>query len=141
MWFRNAKLIDVYSDLMRQRDNNLYGMIVLLEVMITVSASTAACECDFSCMNRQKTNIWTSLSQLSLDDVLRICINGCELKHFDAEKKIKRWMDITNGVRHIQGYKGPSKKERLTMVKLLLVRVTPEHFILLVLKFIKYFFC
>ena len=77
---------------------------------------------------------------MSLDDVLRICINGCELKHFNAEKKIKRWMDITNGVRHIQGYKGPSKKERLTMVKLLLVRVTPEHFILLVLKFIKYFF-
>ena len=40
-----------------------------------------------------------------------------------------------------KGTKGPSKKERLTMVKLLLVRVTPEHFILLVLKFIKYFFC
>ena len=50
--FQNDKLIDVYSDLLRERGNNLSGMMVLLEIMITVSASTAACECGFSYMNK-----------------------------------------------------------------------------------------
>ena len=92
------------------RDSNLSGLMVLLEIMITVSASTAECECGFSCLNRQKRNIWTSLSQLSLDDVLQICVDSCELKQFDTEKNIKHWMDVTNGVRHIPGHKAPSEK-------------------------------
>ena len=57
--------------------------------MITVSASTAACECGFSCMNRQKTNIQASLSQSLLDDVLQISINGCELKQFQCWKEFE----------------------------------------------------
>ena len=85
---QNDKLIDVYSDLKRERDNNLAGMMVLLKIMITFNASTAACEHGFSCMKRQKINIHTSLFQLSLD-VLEIYIDGCELKQFDAEKNIK----------------------------------------------------
>ena len=40
----------------------------------------------------------------------------------------------------LKGTKPHLKNEKLTMVKLLSFRVTPEHFILLVLKFIKYFF-
>ena len=85
---RNDKLIDVYSDLLRERDNSLSGIIVLFEIMITVSTSTAACKRGFSCFKRQKTNIWTSLSQSLLDDVLRICIDRCELKQLNAENNI-----------------------------------------------------
>ena len=70
MKFRNDKLIDVYYDLLRERDSNLSGMMILLEIMITVSASTAAYEHGFSCIKRHKTNIRPSLSQSSLDDVL-----------------------------------------------------------------------
>ena len=69
MKFWNHKLIDVYSDLLREKNDNPSGM-VLLEIMITVSASTAACEPGFSCMNRQKTNIQTSLSQSLLDEFM-----------------------------------------------------------------------
>ena len=39
-----------------------------------------------------------------------------------------------------KGTKPHLKKERLKMVKLLSITVTPEHFTLLVLKFIKIFF-
>ena len=35
---QNDKLIDVYSDLKRERDNNLAGMMVLLKIMITFNA-------------------------------------------------------------------------------------------------------
>ena len=59
---RNDKLKDVYSDLLGESDDNLSGIMVLLVRMITVKASTAACECGFSCMNRQKINIRTSLA-------------------------------------------------------------------------------
>ena len=110
---RNDKLIHVYSDLLRERDDNLSRMMVLLERMITVSAGTAACERGFSCINRQKINIQTSLPQpVCLDDVLRICIDDCGLKQFEAEKNINHWMDIRNGVRHIQAYEAPSNKRK-----------------------------
>ena len=109
----NDKPIDVYSDLLRERDDNLSRMMVLLERMITVSAGTAACERGFSCINRQKINTQTSLSQpVCLDDVLRICIDDCGLKQFEAEKNINHWMDIRNGVRHIQAYEAPSNKRK-----------------------------
>ena len=110
---RNDKLIHVYSDLLRERDDNLSRMMVLLERMITVSAGTAACERGFSCINRQKINTQTSLSQpVCLDDVLRICIDDCGLKQFEVEKNINHWMDIRNGARHIQAYEAPSKKRK-----------------------------
>ena len=121
MKFRNDKLIDIYSDLLRKKDDNLSGMIVLLKIMMTVSVSTAACEW-FSCMDRQKENIWTSLSHLLLDNVMQICIDDCEVKQFDAEKNVNHWMDIANGVRHIKSTKHYPKKGRLTMVKLLLFK-------------------
>ena len=32
-------------------------------------------------------------------------LDGCESKQFDAEKNIKHWMDIANGVRYTQWHK------------------------------------
>ena len=34
----------------------------------------------FSCMNNQKTKLRTSLCNQSLDDIMRICIDGPDLK-------------------------------------------------------------
>ena len=137
---RNDKLKDVYSDLLGESDDNLSGIMVLLVRMITVKASAAACECGFSCMNRQKINIRTSLASTIAWCALRICTDDGGLKRFDAEKNSKCWMDITNGVRHFKGTKSHLKNERPTMVKLSSFRVTSEQFILLVLKFLKYYF-
>ena len=52
--FRNDKLIDAFSDMLIESDDGFNGMHVLLQIMTTFSASTAACECRFSCMNKQK---------------------------------------------------------------------------------------
>ena len=44
MKFRNDKLIHIYSDLLRERDDDFSETMVLFEVMMTVRASTATCE-------------------------------------------------------------------------------------------------
>ena len=126
MKFQNDKLIVVYADLLTERDNNLSGMMVLLEIMIIISASTAACKSGLSCMNRQKINIRTNLSQLSLH-VLRICINDCDsmLKRISSIGWISQMESDT-----FKDTKAHLKKERLEMVKLLAFRVRMEHFIL-----------
>ena len=126
MKFQNDKLIVVYADLLTERDNNLSGMMVLLEIMIIISASTAACKRGLSCMNRQKINIRTNLSQLSLH-VLRICINDCDsmLKRISSIGWISQMESDT-----FKDTKAHLKKERIEMVKLLAFRVRMEHFIL-----------
>ena len=112
--FRNDQIIDVYVDMLRERDHELKGMLVLTEIMMTVSASTASCERGFSCMNKQKTNLRTTLSHSSLDDIMRICIDGKKIQDFEAGRHVDNWMSTTKGVRHVEGHEPPKKKVKST---------------------------
>ena len=42
--FLTDNVITVYVDLMREKDEDISGMLLLLEIMMTLSSSTAACE-------------------------------------------------------------------------------------------------
>ena len=59
--------------------------------MMTFSASTVASERGYSCMNKQKTTLQTTLSHSSLDDIMRICIDGKEISNFDPDFHMKSW--------------------------------------------------
>ena len=47
-------MIYVYTDTLKENDEDMKGMLLLLEIMMTFSASTAACKRGFSAMNYQK---------------------------------------------------------------------------------------
>ena len=117
--FRKEKLIDVYADLLNENDSDLKGMLVLLEIMMTISSSTAACERGFSCMNNQKTTLRTTLAHSTLDDIMRICIDGPTLREFNAERHVKSWTSNAKGTRHIKGHElpPPRKKKRLEQLE------------------------
>lgn len=107
--FRNDKLIDVFSDILLENDDDFSGVNLLLQIMMTFSASTAACERGFSCMNKQKTTLRTTLSHSSLDDIMRICINGEEIGKFDSDFHVKSWINKSTGTRHVLGHQQPKK--------------------------------
>ena len=67
--------------------------------MTTTSASTAACERGFSCMNRQKSNTRCNLTQDALEDIVTINIDGPSVGAFDASSLLERWDDEANGDR------------------------------------------
>ena len=48
------------------------GLKVLLEITMTISSNTPACERDFSCMNRGKSVLQTRLVEDTLDHIMRI---------------------------------------------------------------------
>ena len=110
--FKNEKLVDIFTDVLREKDEDIKDINILLEIMMTISCSTAACERGFSCMNIQKHNLRTSLSHASLDNIMRIHIDGVPLSKFNPEKHYVSWIKNTPGFRHIDGHQPPTKKRK-----------------------------
>ena len=85
--------------------------------MATISPSTAACECGFSAMNREKTSLRTSLKDDRLEDILRICANGESLEKFNSGRSLEIWLSMAKKC-HLRGYRltgprGPNKKSNV----------------------------
>ena len=101
---RHEIIYDVYTDMMKEADPDVKGMLLLLEIMMTFSASTAACERGFSSMNRQKSKLRTSMKHSTLDNVLRICVDGGILSNFDPQPHFNNWLENCSGKRHTGGH-------------------------------------
>ena len=112
---RLNKIFDVYTDLLKEKDEDMKGMLILLELMLTFSASTAACERGFSSMNMSKTKLRTGLNLKTLDSLMRISIDGPKIENFDAEKFVACWNKKAIKKRHLEhGHKTDVKKAKLS---------------------------
>ena len=93
------ELILVYSDLLKEACTELKSILIM-----TISASTAACERGFSAMNRGKSILRTRLVNRTLEDILRISVVGPSLGNFDAISSVKTWLSSANK-RHLSRHK------------------------------------
>ena len=69
-------IVDVYQDLLLENDEEIQDILVLIQLMATISPSTATCEHGFSDMNREKTTLCSSLEDDKLEDIWQIWVNG-----------------------------------------------------------------
>ncbi|KAG1651875.1 Acid sphingomyelinase-like phosphodiesterase 3b [Nymphon striatum] len=69
---QEAKLLDVYSSLLQSRPDDVCSCLALVEIMLSLSPSTATCQRGFSAMNKLKTDRKTRMGQKTLDSLLRI---------------------------------------------------------------------
>ena len=53
-----------------ENDEKIQNILVIIQIMATISPSTAASQCEFSAMNKKKTSLHTSLKDDRLDDIL-----------------------------------------------------------------------
>ena len=106
---RNQALYDVYSDLLKENDDDIKGMLLMLELMMTFSGSTAACERGFSSMNWQKTNLRTTMAHETLVNVIRINVDGGACADFNPTEHVESWLRNTKGTRHLKGHQAPTK--------------------------------
>ena len=59
---------DVFSNLLASRTHDAKDCLILLDLMLTSTPSTAKCEPNFSAMNHLKCNLRTTLGQNTLSD-------------------------------------------------------------------------
>ena len=68
----------------------------LASLGLTMPFSTADCERAFSTNELSKTKLRNRLKATTLDCLLRISIEGPELKNFDLELALNKWSTIRN---------------------------------------------
>ena len=93
---RTSDPIDVYWNLLAIPPKGIRHFLPLLEIMMTLSMSTAIVERGFSHMNIVKSATHTSLGNNSMNDLLEIKINGPSLSNFKADEAIIHWLDKAN---------------------------------------------
>ncbi|XP_062616845.1 zinc finger protein 862-like [Saccostrea cucullata] len=104
---RHVSLVDIYSSVIAEdrQSKHLPVICKVIEVMMTLSPSTASCERGFSTQNIVKTNRRTKLTQNNLRNQLLLMLEGPDLKDFRAEKSIAQWLLSANKSRHVHGHK------------------------------------
>lgn len=88
-----------------EEHQKIKSILPIINIMLSISPTTAECERGFSTMNMIKTQGRTSMSQSTLQSLVRINVDGPKMENFSATKSIVHWMDCTPGTRHIRGHK------------------------------------
>ena len=84
----------VYAKLISDNDVSCKEMLILLNYMMTFSASTAECERGFSTMNLFKTSTRCCLNEETLDALMRVKKCGpVNMKNFDPALHVESWKE------------------------------------------------
>lgn len=105
---RNRGTLEAYESLMGvggDDKENIKHILPLVNIMLTISPSTAECERGFSAMNKIKTGSRTSMSQDTLKNLMRISIDGPTLEEYKATDSVVHWLNCGKGTRHIHGHR------------------------------------
>lgn len=99
-------VLNIYGHIIRLAPDNLVNIIILVNIMMTISVSTAIVERGFSALNRIKTPQRATMSQECLQSHLMISLNTADISDFTAsEREVECWMDSGKGTRHLHGHK------------------------------------
>ena len=92
---------DVFSNLLASRPDDIKDCLILLDLMLTLSPSTAKCERGFSAMNHLKCNLRTTLGQNTLSDLMRMRSSDQTMKAYKPNFAICNWFSASKTKRHI----------------------------------------
>ena len=90
----------VYISILQRKEDSVKHISALLQLLLTISPSTAACERLFSQMNIIKSPLRTRLTQANLQSQMRIVVSGPEFSKFDPLPSVEEW--LKSGHRHIR---------------------------------------
>ena len=97
----------IYSQLLATRPSKFKNILTLVEIMFSISCSTAKAERSFSAMNLIKTPNRCSLHEDTLQHLLRVYIEGPPLAGFNPDPAIDKWLTCGPGSRHVRGHNIP----------------------------------
>lgn len=108
---KNCHPLAVYVSILQRKEDSVQHISALLQVLLTISPSTAACERLFSQMNLVKSPLRTRLSQENLQSQMRIVISGPVFSKFDPLPSVENW--LKSGHRHVR-HKLPVRSATVT---------------------------
>ena len=108
---RRSHLLDLYGDLIKENPQHLQHILVLVQLLLTLSPSTASCERGFSCMNRVKNSQRTCLQNDILNDLMQLSANGCDVDEYSPDKAVEHWFFSGKGTRHLS-HKTPQRNRK-----------------------------
>ncbi|KAG1659261.1 Calcium-binding mitochondrial carrier protein SCaMC-2-B [Nymphon striatum] len=83
-------MVKAYESVLADNQNDsLTAILPIINIMLTISPSTAQCERGFSAMNGLKTQYRTSLNQNSLSHLMRVKVDGPSVKDFNPTDSLK----------------------------------------------------
>ena len=106
---QRKNLFEIYTDLLREGREDMKNILAILNIMLVVSASTAAAECGFLKLNIEKTSLRTRHNSKTLSNIMRIDVDNMPMTKSDSRLVLKLW--LKTGKRHIRGHKTKSKED------------------------------
>ena len=103
----------VFRDMLLMPPESCKKFMALIEIMMTISMSTAVVERGFSHMNIVKSSTRTLLGNDTLNNLLEIKLNGESIKEFNPDEAIIHWLDTGSKMRHINGHKSKNKEKEV----------------------------
>lgn len=115
---RNMKIHRLLPEILQHASDShdMSNVAVLVELLLTLSPSTAICERGFSCMNRVKTVYRTCLKAETLNDLMLLSTNGDEVVDFRPELAVRHWLTSGKGTRHLS-HKTPVRLKKASQEK------------------------
>lgn len=103
---KSIPVVCAYSTLLTKHPSNLSNILKLVEMMFTMSVSTAEAERAFLAMNVVKHRQRSRLHQAILQDLMLIKMEGPKFEDFDPCRAIEYWLSA-RGTKHVRGHKRP----------------------------------
>ena len=92
---------DVFSNLLASRPDDVKDCLILLDLMLTSTPSTAKCEPGFSAMNHLKCNLRTIMGQNTLSDLMQMHSSDHPIKTYRPHSAISNWFSGVHKKRYI----------------------------------------
>ncbi|XP_052241384.1 zinc finger protein 862-like [Dreissena polymorpha] len=96
---------DLYCELLQTQPADIQNILTLVNIMVSISPSSAECERQFSAMKLIKSCRRSHMHQDTLEALMRVHADGPPLQEYKAEGAIHHWMDCGPGTRHLAGHK------------------------------------
>jgi len=93
--------VDVFANLLASKPDNVKDCLILVDLMMTLSPSTAKCERSFLAMNQLKSNVRTRISQRNLVDLMRVRFSDVSTKEYCPGPAISHWILDAKTKRHV----------------------------------------
>ena len=107
---RSSEPRAVFKEMLLQPPKNCKNFMPLVQIMLTISMSTAVVERGFSHMNIVKSSTCTLLGNDTLNNLLEVKLNGPSVKEFNPDEAIIHWYKAGKGKRHTNGHKTKNKE-------------------------------
>ena len=101
---RTSEPLEVYCSLLLSKPVGFTNMLRIVELMMSLSLSTAKVERGFSEMNIEKNEKRTRMNQNTLQSLMIINTDGPKCDDFQPIESVKMWLNSGPGSRHISGH-------------------------------------